>query len=372
METMAISPPFDRIQRGGGVWKVNTSGHLVITDNTYDIGASGATRPRDIYLARNLTVGGTSTLSGALGITVQSATAFTVGRTGTTYALQVDTNTALSVTGIKITAAAAGGGLAITTISSGATENLTIDAKGSGTITLNATGTGGITLGRATTITTGGLTISGGGATITGGLTLSSGSQTISAGDFTITSGLLFIGTNSTGVFTRVGGYASVGTQYSSGAAVFGGNVRVTPSVNQMEIINANLGGQAIQMLINEPMTFHVLTGTIAAGAAFSAEKMRLSETALTLGTTSVPVNLTVGSTTGTKIGTATTQKLGFFNSTPIVQPASASQAAVGTTAATQTTPFGYTTAAQADAIVTLVNELRLQLVNLGLIKGSV
>lgn len=32
--------------------------------------------------------------------------------------------------------------------------------------------------------------------------------------------------------------------------------------------------------------------------------------------------NIAVGATTGTKIGTATTQKLAFFNSTPIVQPA--------------------------------------------------
>ena len=32
-------------------------------------------------------------------------------------------------------------------------------------------------------------------------------------------------------------------------------------------------------------------------------------------------VNLVLGTTTGTKIGTATTQKLSFYNSTPIVQP---------------------------------------------------
>lgn len=32
-------------------------------------------------------------------------------------------------------------------------------------------------------------------------------------------------------------------------------------------------------------------------------------------------INFIVGSTTGTKIGTATTQKLGFFNATPVVQP---------------------------------------------------
>lgn len=33
-------------------------------------------------------------------------------------------------------------------------------------------------------------------------------------------------------------------------------------------------------------------------------------------------VNIVLGTTTGTKIGTATSQKLGFFNATPIVQPA--------------------------------------------------
>src|ERR1019366_7128154 len=33
-------------------------------------------------------------------------------------------------------------------------------------------------------------------------------------------------------------------------------------------------------------------------------------------------VNLVLGTVTGTKIGTATTQKLGFYNATPIVQPA--------------------------------------------------
>lgn len=81
--------------------------------------------------------------------------------------------------------------------------------------------------------------------------------------------------------------------------------------------------------------------------------------------------NIILNTTTGSKIGTAITQKLAFFNSTPIVQRAGAAQAAVVTTAATQTTPFGYATGAQADAIVTLVNELRAALVAFGLIKGA-
>ena len=81
--------------------------------------------------------------------------------------------------------------------------------------------------------------------------------------------------------------------------------------------------------------------------------------------------NITFNATTGTKIGTATTEKLAFHNSTPVVQRAGAAQAAVGTTAATNSSPYGYTTAAQADAIVALVNEIRAALVEKGLIKGA-
>lgn len=55
----------------------------------------------------------------------------------------------------------------------------------------------------------------------------------------------------------------------------------------------------------------------------------------------------------------------------PGASQASASQAAVATTASTSATPYGFTTAAQADALVTLVNELRRALVAVGIIKGS-
>jgi hypothetical protein len=55
-----------------------------------------------------------------------------------------------------------------------------------------------------------------------------------------------------------------------------------------------------------------------------------------------------------------------------VIQPAGAAQAAVATTASTQTTPFGFTTTAQADATVTLVNEIRSALVENDPIKGYV
>lgn len=48
-------------------WRVASSGHmLALADNTYDIGASGATRPRDLFLGRNATVGGNVAITGTV------------------------------------------------------------------------------------------------------------------------------------------------------------------------------------------------------------------------------------------------------------------------------------------------------------------
>jgi hypothetical protein len=112
--------------------------------------------------------------------------------------------------------------------------------------------------------------------------------------------------------------------------------------------VSPNFGSQAV-----------ATTGTLSAGATTLAG-------ALTLGNN----NIVAGDGAGVKIGTATTQKLGFFDAPPIVQPAGADQAAVATTGATDSSPFGYTEA-QANAIVALVNEMRSVLVNLGLMKGA-
>ena len=54
--------------------------NLIFTDNTYDIGASGATRPRNLFLAGNITAGGNQTLTGSL--TVDSTTNSTSATTG--------------------------------------------------------------------------------------------------------------------------------------------------------------------------------------------------------------------------------------------------------------------------------------------------
>ena len=73
----------------------------------------------------------------------------------------------------------------------------------------------------------------------------------------------------------------------------------------------------------------------------------------------------------GTSLGQSITDKVSLYGVTPIAQRTSANQATVTTTAATTTTPWGYSTSTQANAIVTLVNELQAALVALGAIKGS-
>lgn len=74
--------------------------------------------------------------------------------------------------------------------------------------------------------------------------------------------------------------------------------------------------------------------------------------------------------TDGLLITTGATVKLGFHGATPTAQRAGSAQAAVATTAATNSTPYGFSEV-QANGIVTLLNEIRATLVEKGLMKGS-
>lgn len=98
-------------------------------------------------------------------------------------------------------------------------------------------------------------------------------------------------------------------------------------------------------------------------------------------------VNLIVGTTTGTKIGTATNQKLGFYNATPVVQPATLTpelttitHTAPGTPDyavqdLTQTNPWGFASHDEGNTVLSVianlqarVNELESRLQSLGLL----
>ena len=76
------------------------------------------------------------------------------------------------------------------------------------------------------------------------------------------------------------------------------------------------------------------------------------------------------GAADGCLMGGASTDKIGFYGQSPVVQAATI--ASVTTTGATSTTnAYGYTTAAQADAIVTALNSITTALKNLGLNASS-
>jgi len=68
----------------------------------------------------------------------------------------------------------------------------------------------------------------------------------------------------------------------------------------------------------------------------------------------------------GTNFGQSSTDKIGFYGlTTPIVQPTIT--AACATTAATTTTPYGFTTLAQANKVTQTVYDIHARLVALGL-----
>jgi hypothetical protein len=73
---------------------------------------------------------------------------------------------------------------------------------------------------------------------------------------------------------------------------------------------------------INAPASF---TGDIAHLLINGTSEWRWSNTTFTIADAN---DIAVGTTTGTKIGTATTQKLGFWNKSPVVQPTTAISAA--------------------------------------------
>lgn len=78
--------------------------------------------------------------------------------------------------------------------------------------------------------------------------------------------------------------------------------------------------------------------------------------------------NFTYGTTTGTCLGTAVTQKIGMWGVTPVVQPSGATQAAP---AAYVTGAFGLDSDVKMQALYDLVVAMRTALLAAGIIKGS-
>jgi hypothetical protein len=131
------------------------------------------------------------------------------------------------------------------------------------------------------------------------------------------------------------------------------------------------------------PATPHVRLATVATGSSAITSIADNRKCYTVAGTVAEGVNWTFGTVTGTKIGTATNQKIGFYGATPIVQPSGAAQAAMtnstGGTVGTTLSTCGATNSADQSGVINtnfaslnnLVEALRTALVNLGAIKGS-
>ena len=167
-----------------------------------------------------------------------------------------------------------------------------------------------------------GLTVTAGGATIAaGGLTVSAGGLTVTADGLTVTAGVLSVDDT---------------TDSTSG-----------------------------------------ITGSIHTDGGLGVAKQTYHGDHVTMADAK---NIVVNATTGTKIGTAITQKLGFYGVTPVAQPGAYTQtyatadktnAAIGATAiaavipaaapagGTGTAAGGWDTAANRDAAITTINDLR-------------
>ena len=105
-------------------------------------------------------------------------------------------------------------------------------------------------------------------------------------------------------------------TQVASNALVAGlGDLTAATEIAPM------LTGSATITLTNKTLTTPTITNPTVTTGTFATPALTTPTVATTL-TLNDACNIVINATTGSKIGTATTQKIGFYNVTPVVQPA--------------------------------------------------
>lgn len=106
-----------------------------------------------------------------------------------------------------------------------------------------------------------------------------------------------------------VGVYAGVSSQ------------AVTATATNYLFVDLTAAGAVVVNTTGFPTTAHVRLAVVAAGSAAIASIADQRIGLTVIGSTLDGVNLTFGTVTGTKVGTAANQKLAFFGATPVVQP---------------------------------------------------
>ena len=145
-------------------------------------------------------------------------------------------------------------------------------------------------------------------------------------------------------------------------------------AINEIKITNAITGTGPIIAAQGGDTDVDLNLNAKGAGSVLISKANIAGSSSLTIGD---GTNIVLNATTGTKIGTATDQKLGFYNATPIIQPANAAQSAVTSQGLSDTATETYSPTdmtkvqTELNAVTALANEMRTILVNLGLMKGS-
>jgi hypothetical protein len=86
----------------------------------------------------------------------------------------------------------------------------------------------------------------------------------------------------------------------------------------------------ALTVAASYPATPHVRLGTVVTGSATITSIADNRQAFTVCGSVADGVNITLGTVTGTQIGTAVGQKLAFFGKTPVVQPTMCAATASG------------------------------------------
>lgn len=278
--------------------------------------ATDATAAADILLARS------------------AAGKFAVGAAGATNpALLVDDSVGSAVTGLQITAAAAGSGIAVAAISSGATEVLSIDSKSSAALKLNTGGgTGAVVVGSG--VLASGIAIGVNGLHVSGNATnnyvcsikntastagQNFGLQIIAGSGSADTAFAVWEKTQTNVLFQVIGdgsgniGQAGVVWTCASWLQMTPGRKRNTANVNNATAVMSNLADLSVTLLAGRKYTGRLVVfaknSTAAEGLQFDFNGGTATMTSFEAGFAATPPGsgLALGTLTTTALGTALT-----------------------------------------------------------------
>lgn len=244
-------------------------------------------------------------------VSVASANGFagTVATATTTPAITLST----SITGML-----KGNGTAISAATSGTDYSAGTSALATG-ILKSTTTTGALSIAVAGDFPTLNQNTSGNAATVTTNANLagpitsvgnatSIASQTGTGSTFAMSASPTFTGTVTVTTMAATGGFSITGTTLTLGGS------------------NRTLSADSSNTVLNGANNVYFCpSGTDGTRVVMSDGTVRVGgpgQTSATLNLASGGINMVLNTTTGTKIGTATTQKLALWNATPIVQPA--------------------------------------------------